>query len=144
MFYFPLTIPGIGAGCLLVFILAIGYYITPALVGGASGTLISNLEAARDGFDSNKNSSIEAVAGEGGAKQAIRDTQLMASFRLASVTSGGISPSSINPVLRYDGSGLPITGGIPITNLLPITLLLAIISLSIGTIALRVSRKNRA
>ena len=40
--YFPLTVPGIGAGCLLVFILAVGYYITPALVGGASGTLISN------------------------------------------------------------------------------------------------------
>ena len=40
--YFPLTIPGIGAGCLLVFILAIGYYITPALVGGPSGSLISN------------------------------------------------------------------------------------------------------
>src|SRR6056300_286825 len=40
--YFPLTIPGIGAGCLLVFILSIGYYITPALVGGASGSLISN------------------------------------------------------------------------------------------------------
>ncbi len=30
--YFPLTIPGIGAGCLLVFILAIGYYITRAVV----------------------------------------------------------------------------------------------------------------
>ncbi|MSP10523.1 MAG: ABC transporter permease [Pelagibacteraceae bacterium] len=43
--YFPLTIPGIGAGCLLVFILAIGYYITPALVGGASGSLISNMIA---------------------------------------------------------------------------------------------------
>jgi putative spermidine/putrescine transport system permease protein len=40
--YFPLTVPGIGAGSLLVFILAIGYYITPELVGGASGTLISN------------------------------------------------------------------------------------------------------
>jgi putative spermidine/putrescine transport system permease protein len=40
--YFPLTIPGIGAGTLLVFILAIGYYITPALVGGSSGELISN------------------------------------------------------------------------------------------------------
>ncbi len=40
--YFPLTIPGIGAGCLLVFIIAVGYYITPELVGGASGTLISN------------------------------------------------------------------------------------------------------
>jgi putative spermidine/putrescine transport system permease protein len=40
--YFPLTVPGIGAGSLLVFILSIGYYITPALVGGASGSLISN------------------------------------------------------------------------------------------------------
>lgn len=43
--YFPLTVPGIGAGCLLVFILAIGYYITPALVGGSSGSLISNMIA---------------------------------------------------------------------------------------------------
>ncbi|WP_372610149.1 ABC transporter permease [Aquicoccus sp.] len=43
--YFPQTIPGIGAGALLVFILSVGYYITPALVGGASGQLISNLIA---------------------------------------------------------------------------------------------------
>ncbi len=43
--YLPLTLPGIGAGGLLVFILAIGYYITPALVGGSSGQLISNLIA---------------------------------------------------------------------------------------------------
>ena len=43
--YLPQTIPGIGAGVLLVFILAVGYYITPALVGGASGQLISNLIA---------------------------------------------------------------------------------------------------
>ncbi|MEM0943236.1 MAG: ABC transporter permease, partial [Pseudomonadota bacterium] len=40
--YFPQTIPGIGAGGLLVFILAIGYYITPALVGGQDGVMISN------------------------------------------------------------------------------------------------------
>jgi putative spermidine/putrescine transport system permease protein len=40
--YFPNTAPGIGAGSILVFILAIGYYITPALVGGSSGTFISN------------------------------------------------------------------------------------------------------
>ncbi|MCC0038737.1 MAG: ABC transporter permease [Brucellaceae bacterium] len=43
--YFPLTIPGLAAGCILVFILAIGYYITPALVGGDSGIFISNLIA---------------------------------------------------------------------------------------------------
>ena len=40
--YFPLTLPGAGAGGILVFILAIGYYITPELVGGAEGTFISN------------------------------------------------------------------------------------------------------
>ena len=40
--YFPNTVAGIGAGSILVFILAIGYYITPALVGGSSGTFISN------------------------------------------------------------------------------------------------------
>ncbi len=43
--YFPQTIPGIAAGTLLVFILAIGYYITPALVGGSDGLFISNLIA---------------------------------------------------------------------------------------------------
>ena len=43
--YFPQTLPGIAAGTLLVFILAIGYYITPALVGGQDGLLISNLIA---------------------------------------------------------------------------------------------------
>ena len=40
--YFPGTVPGIGAGAILVFILAIGYYITPELVGGTTGTFISN------------------------------------------------------------------------------------------------------
>ena len=43
--YLPQSLPGVGAGCLLVFILAMGYYITPALVGGQSGQLISNLIA---------------------------------------------------------------------------------------------------
>ncbi len=43
--YLPGTVPGIGAGCILVFIISNGYYITPALVGGISGTLISNVIA---------------------------------------------------------------------------------------------------
>lgn len=40
--YFPQTLPGIGAGSILVFILSIGYYITPELVGGTTGIFISN------------------------------------------------------------------------------------------------------
>jgi len=43
--YMPQTVPGVGAGSILVFILAIGYYITPALVGGQDGQLISNFIA---------------------------------------------------------------------------------------------------
>ena len=43
--YWPQTLPGVGAGSLLVFILAVGYYITPALVGGRTGQLISNFIA---------------------------------------------------------------------------------------------------
>ena len=43
--YMPQTIPGVGAGCILVFIVAIGYYITPELVGGKDGRLIGNMVA---------------------------------------------------------------------------------------------------
>jgi putative spermidine/putrescine transport system permease protein len=39
--YVPQTYPGIGAGALLVFILALGYYITPALLGGANEQMVS-------------------------------------------------------------------------------------------------------
>tara|TARA_B110000503_G_scaffold91566_1_gene138215 strand:+ start:3135 stop:4409 length:1275 start_codon:yes stop_codon:yes gene_type:complete len=40
--YFPQSVPGIGAGSILVFILSIGYYITPEIVGGNKGVFISN------------------------------------------------------------------------------------------------------
>ncbi len=43
--YLPQVVPGIMAGCLLTFILCLGYYITPALIGGASDQLISNFIA---------------------------------------------------------------------------------------------------
>ena len=40
--YMPQTVPGISAGGLLVFVLAIGYYITPELVGGSDGQLVGH------------------------------------------------------------------------------------------------------
>ncbi|HHK2880977.1 TPA: ABC transporter permease [Pseudomonas aeruginosa] len=39
--YFPQTVAGVGAGCLLVFILSIGYYITPALLGSPNDQMVS-------------------------------------------------------------------------------------------------------
>ena len=43
--YLPQVMPGVLAGCLLTFILCLGYYITPVLIGGASDQLISNFIA---------------------------------------------------------------------------------------------------
>lgn len=39
--YVPQSLPGISAGCLLVFILAIGYYITPSLLGSPNDQMLS-------------------------------------------------------------------------------------------------------
>ncbi len=43
--YAPQTLPGAVAGCLMTFILSLGYYITPALVGGPSDQMVSNFIA---------------------------------------------------------------------------------------------------
>ncbi|MFS8049617.1 ABC transporter permease [Rhizobium sp. BR 314] len=40
---FPLSLPGVFAGCVICFILAIGFYITPALVGGPSALMMATL-----------------------------------------------------------------------------------------------------
>jgi ABC-type spermidine/putrescine transport system permease subunit I len=45
--FVPLSVPGVLAGCLLVFVLALGFYITPALLGGLSDQMISQLIVAQ-------------------------------------------------------------------------------------------------
>ena len=51
--YVPQTLPGIGAGALLVFILSIGYYVTPALLGGAGDQMLSYYIAQYTNVDVN-------------------------------------------------------------------------------------------
>jgi putative spermidine/putrescine transport system permease protein len=41
--YLPLSMPGLMAGSTLVFIIALGYFITPALLGGAGDTMVAQL-----------------------------------------------------------------------------------------------------
>ena len=43
--YFPQTLPGLAAGCLLVFVVALGFYITPMLIGGGSDQMLAYLIA---------------------------------------------------------------------------------------------------
>ena len=45
--YFPLSLPGVGAGCLLVFIFSVGFYVTPALLGGLRDTMLAMLIATQ-------------------------------------------------------------------------------------------------
>ena len=41
--FVPLTYPGVGSGCLLVFVLSCGFFVTPALLGGPKDVWISML-----------------------------------------------------------------------------------------------------
>src|SRR3546814_14526800 len=41
--FMPLNLPGLSAGSLLVFIILVGYYIIPAMVGGTAGQMIANI-----------------------------------------------------------------------------------------------------
>jgi putative spermidine/putrescine transport system permease protein len=43
--YLPQTMPGLAAGCLLVYVIALGFYVTPALVGGGSDQMLAYLIA---------------------------------------------------------------------------------------------------
>ena len=41
--FLPLSIPGVVSGCMMVFVLALGFYIAPALLGGSQDMMVSNL-----------------------------------------------------------------------------------------------------
>jgi putative spermidine/putrescine transport system permease protein len=41
--YFPLSFPGVASGAIIIFILSMGFFITPALVGGKKDMMIGNL-----------------------------------------------------------------------------------------------------
>lgn len=52
--FLPLSVPGIFSGSLMVFVLALGFYIAPALLGGADSMMMSNLiEQNMNSFNSN-------------------------------------------------------------------------------------------
>lgn len=45
--YLPLTVPGIAAGCTVVFIATLGYYVLPSILGGAGDIMIGQLIASK-------------------------------------------------------------------------------------------------
>lgn len=57
----PLSWPGVLSGCIMVFLLGIGAYVTPRLLGGPSGIMFGNMIA--DQFLSNNNWAFGAALG---------------------------------------------------------------------------------
>lgn len=49
----PLSLPGVASGCIMVFLLCFGAYVTPAMLGGPSGIMLSNLIAQQFTADNN-------------------------------------------------------------------------------------------
>jgi putative spermidine/putrescine transport system permease protein len=45
--YLPLTLPGVGAGCTIVFIATLGYYVLPSILGGPQNIMVGELIAEK-------------------------------------------------------------------------------------------------
>lgn len=43
----PLSLPGVWSGCVMVFLISVGAYVTPQLLGGTQGTMIGNVIATQ-------------------------------------------------------------------------------------------------
>ena len=59
----PLSLPGVSAGLVMVFLVSLGFFITPALVGGAQSMMVATLVAQEltAGFDWGSASAIAAT-----------------------------------------------------------------------------------
>ena len=110
--------------------------LAKVFLGPGANTVISRLEAARDGFDTDGDGTIESVAGEGGAAQAYVEAQLMATYTLR---PGGLgAPVGVGPNI-----GLPSVGDSSVPGLAQAALLASIVFLGTGGLIL-VRRRRRA
>ena len=100
-------------------------------LGPGANSVISNLEAARNGFDTDNDGTIESIAGEGGAQQAYVDAQKMATYTL---TAG--PPASVGP-------GTPGVGDPAIPRLAKLALIAGLVLLAGGSALMVRSRRSR-
>ncbi|QIE45311.1 ABC transporter permease subunit [Pseudohalocynthiibacter aestuariivivens] len=90
--YFPLSLPGVVAGCTLVAILSLGFFVTPALLGGAKDTtfvlLIDRYVRAIRDWEMASAMSIALL-------MAVLALVLFTQFKPAGQTSGQASPGKL-------------------------------------------------
>ena len=109
------------------------------LLGPGAYTVISSLDAARNGFDADGDGTIESIVREGGAQQAYVEAQGMATYTLV---AGGL------PARQPDAGptiGLPSAGDTSVVGLAQLALVASIVLLSAGGLLLvRGRRRNSA
>ena len=106
-------------------------------LGPGAGTIISSLEAARSGFDTDNDGAIESIAGEGGAAQAYVEAQRMATYTL------GVGGPAAAVVVAGPSVGLPAAGDSSIPALAQIGLVAALVLLSSGAVFVFRGRRSR-
>jgi len=110
-------------------------------LGPGGNTVISLLEAARNGLDANGDDTIASIAGEGGAQQAYVDTQRMATYTLV---AGGTTTNSEGATSEPEPEPeLPATGDQTIPRLAQLALLTGLVLLAGGSALLIRSRHSR-
>ena len=113
--------------------------VAKVFLGPGAGSVISSLEAARHGFDTDQDGTIESIAGEGGAQQAFIEAQKMATYTLtpgapAAVVAATPAPSDIET---------PATGDTSIPRLARLGLIAGLVLLAAGSMLLVRSRRSR-
>ena len=114
-----------------------GITLAKVLLGPGANTVISSLEAARDGFDTDGDGTIESIAGEGGADQAYVEAQRMATYTLR---SGGFAAGDS---VAGPGIGLPSVGDTSVPGLAQAALIASLVLLSTGGLILVRRRRTR-
>ena len=114
-------------------------------LGPGGDTVMSALEAARNGFDANRDGTIGSIAGEGGAAQAYREAQLMATYTLVPGAPPAVATPTPAPVPTVvptpaptatppptAGPGLPGVGDNSVPVAAQLALLAAVVLLGAG------------
>ena len=102
-------------------------------IGPGANSVISFLEAAKEGFDANGNGTIQSISGEGGADQAYVEAQRMATYN--------IEPGL--PIDRGLGTGLPPVGDTTVPVVARFALIFGMAFLGFGALILVRTRRTR-
>jgi hypothetical protein len=135
--------------------------IAKIFIGPGAGTVISALEAARNGYDSDGDGTIESIAGEGGAEQAYVEAQKIATYTLtpgapapvatptpepgATATPDPDATATPVPGEEEEGGlpGLPSVGDSSVPLMAQVALIVSLLTLGTGGILFIRTRRSR-